>query len=76
MLIDFGERGRKGEVGGEKHACERETSIDWLPLVSAQTGSVPQPEPTHLPQLGIEPVTLQLWDDTPANQSTLARAKH
>ena len=34
MVVDFRERGRKGEREGEKHRCERDTSIGCLLYLS------------------------------------------
>ena len=42
MLTDFRERGSKGEKEGEKHLCERETSIGCL---------------SHTPEPGTETTT-------------------
>ena len=48
MLIDFRKRGREGEREGEKHRCERETSINCLSCTWPE-------QPRHVPWLGIEP---------------------
>ena len=50
----FRERGREGEREGEKHPCERETSISCL---SHTPNWGPGLQPRHVPWLGIEPVT-------------------
>ena len=42
MLIDFGDRGRKGEREGEKYEYKRETLIGCF---------------SYVPQLGTEPTT-------------------
>ena len=54
FIVYFRERGREGEREGEKHWCERETSIgcllyapDWEPNL----------QPRHVPWLGIELAT-------------------
>ena len=60
--------GRERE--GEKHQCEREISIGCLLFAPNQMN----PQPRHVPSLGIKPRTFWLLDYTPAKWVTLARA--
>ena len=68
--------GREGEREGEKHPCKRETSPGCL--VASQT--CPDPGPNLQPrdvsgqQSNLWPSGL--WDNTPVNWITPARAKH
>ena len=50
--------GRKGEIEGEKHQCERETLIGCLSYMPPP-GTKPNPQPRHVPWLGIELVTFR-----------------
>ena len=49
MFIDFRERGREGEMGGER---ERERNIDQLPLDQGLNL-----QPRYVPRLGTKPTT-------------------
>ena len=55
MFIGLREKGMEGESKGEKHRCERETSIGDSCIHLRQLN----PQPRHVPWLGIKPVTLQ-----------------
>ena len=47
MLIDFREKGQEGEGAGEKHQCERETSVGCL-LYMPGLGNTPTSWPCAL----------------------------
>ena len=78
-IISFGERFEKDllffknldrEDGREK---ERERNINvWLPLVCPNCG--PDPQPRHVPWLGIEPVTFWFAGQHSMHWATPARA--
>ena len=70
------EKGREWE----KHWCGREASVGCLLSVlrlgidHMRPDQGTNPQPSHVPWPGIEPTTLWLWNDTPTNWATLARA--
>ena len=59
MLIDFIERRRERE----KHGCEREASTPVSSHAHPDWG--PNPQPRHVPQPGIEPVTFWFMGQHP-----------
>ena len=58
ILFIFRERGREGEREGEKHQCERETSIGCLLYMP------PPPNPGMCPDQESNQQPFALWDDT------------
>ena len=48
--------------------------LDWGSHVPAH-GMGTKPQPRHMPWMGIEPITMELWEDTPTNWATAARAQ-
>lgn len=70
MFIDFGE---SGKGGGEREICERETPINWLPLIPSPTGN----ETCNLDWCwpGIKPVALWYMRRCSNQLSHLARAR-
>ena len=70
----FRESKREGETSMQ------DRSIDWLPLIRAQTrdhtclNRGPNLQPRYVPSPGIKPTTFQLQDNTPANAATRAGA--
>ena len=77
MLINFRERGRKGEREGEEHWWKRKTRMGHLPQGSGDCTLNPQPK--HVPWLGIEPSAFRfmgsLGKDAATNQATPARTE-
>ena len=66
-------RGREVGAGGEGVRKEvRERNIDQLPPVHAPTGTEPQPR--HVPGLGMEPATFCLRNNVPTSWTRLGRA--
>ena len=64
---------REGE-GGRNERGERETpSISHLPH-RPLPGT--EPQPSMCPDLELNPHFFSLWDDSPTNQATLARASY
>ena len=69
MLTDFKERGREGE----KHPCERETSVSCLSYIPCLT----RDKACKVSKCPDQELTLQcfcLQDDAPANWATLPKA--
>ena len=65
------DRGERREREGEKHPCTRETSIDCLSHAHSQG---PGPQPRHVPQPGIKPVTSWFAGQRSFHLATPARA--
>ena len=72
-LFTFSKRGREGEREGEKHQCERDTSIGYL---SHNPNWGPSPQPRHVPWSGIEPATFWFTGWHSIHWATPARAQY
>ena len=55
----------ESEEGREKHWCERGELIGCWTRVCPCPDQVSNLQSRYVPSLGIEPATVQLWDDTP-----------
>ena len=58
------ERGREGEREGEKHQCEKHSSVASCTCPHQR----PNPQPRHVPLLGIEPVTFPFAGQCPPTE--------
>ena len=68
----FLERGKR-EREREKHLCERETSISRLSYSPRHPDQGPNPQPNHVPWLGIKLVTFWFEAWCPTHWATMVR---